>query len=35
MKAKLKRLWWKLPILPGLFQDMNNGWSYDERGNRL
>jgi hypothetical protein len=29
------RVWWRVPVLPGLFQDMNNGWSYDAKGNRI
>lgn len=31
----LKRIWPHLPILPGLFEDMANGYSYDEKGQRL
>lgn len=33
--AALKRVWPHVPLLPGLFEDMNNGWSYDKKGNRL
>lgn len=32
--AALKRVWPHVPILPGLFEDMANGYSYDEKGNR-
>ena len=28
-------LWPHVPLLPGLFEDMANGYSYDEKGNRI
>jgi hypothetical protein len=30
-----RHVWPRIPILPGLFEDMANGWSYDSKGNRL
>lgn len=33
--AVKRHVWPRIPILPGLFEDMNNGWSYDENGRRL
>jgi hypothetical protein len=31
----VKRVWARIPLLPGLFEDMANGYSYDREGNRL
>jgi hypothetical protein len=30
-----RHVWPRIPILPGLFKDINHGWSYDENGKRL
>lgn len=30
-----KWIWARTPFLPGLFEDMANGYSYDKKGNRL
>jgi hypothetical protein len=33
--AVKRHVWPRIPILPGLFEDMNHGYSYDSKGNRL
>jgi uncharacterized membrane protein YagU involved in acid resistance len=33
--ALVKIAWPHIPLLPGLFEDMANGYSYDREGNRL
>lgn len=35
MAAFKRHVWPRIPILPGLFEDMAHGWSYDEKGNRI
>lgn len=35
MRRLLRCFWKRLPLLPGLFEDMNNGWSYTREGKRI